>query len=191
MSLALGHLVFGAAVLEKAMLADLIQRRVIRDGPEEVFGRRLVSLLERKPAGVLLAALRKLGYEDEIAEEITAVIDDRNHFVHHLFEDPEFIGALVARDGVEGMVTRIETLIEDIYGVVKRLEPGVPAGMETMFGRSSPELLDLLREIDPRDFEDGEEHRQLEALQGLPDDLVNEHRERGGQPPSGVGRKRP
>jgi len=32
-----------------------------------------------------------------------------------------------------------------------------------------------------------EERRQLEALQRLPDDLVNEHRERGGQPPSGSG----
>lgn len=156
------------------MLADLIQRRVIRDGPEEVFGRRLVSRLERKPAGVLLAALRTLGYGDEIAEEITAVINGRNHFVHHLFEDPEFIEALSARDSIEGMVSRVETLIEGIYAVVKRLEPEVAAGMETMFGRSSPELLALLREIDPRDFEDRDERRQLEAIQRLSDELVNE-----------------
>lgn len=156
------------------MLADLIQRRVIRDGPEEVFGRRLVSRLERKPAGVLLAALRTLGYGDRIAEEITAVINGRNHFVHHLFEDPEFIEVQSARDGIEGMVSRVETLIEDIYGVVKRLEPEVTAGMEAMFGCSSPELLALLREIDLRDVEDEEERRQLEAIQRLSDDLVNE-----------------
>ncbi len=115
-----------------------------------------------------------MGYEDEIAEEITTVIDGRNHFVHHLFEDPEFIEAVAVRESVEGMVTRVETLIEDIYSVVKRLEPGVTAGVETVFGRSGPELLDLLREIDPCEFEDEEERRQLEALQRFPDDLVNE-----------------
>src|SRR4051794_16788052 len=86
LSLALGHLVFGAAVLEKAMLTDLIQRRVVRDGPEEVFGKRLVSQLERKSARALLVGLRRLGYDENLSEEIVTVIDGRNHFVHRLLE---------------------------------------------------------------------------------------------------------
>ena len=156
------------------MLADLIHRRLVRDGPEEIFGRRLVSQLERKPAGVLLAALRELGYGDETAKEIAAVIDGRNNFIHRLFEDPGFIEVIAVRAGVESLVARVETVVEEIYVIVKKLEPEVTAESENVFGRSGSELLKLMREIDPSDFADEEERRQLEAIQRLPDDLIDE-----------------
>jgi hypothetical protein len=174
LSLALGHLVFGAAMLEKAMLADLIQRRVIRDGPEEVFGKQIVSRLERKSAGALLPELRELGYEGLLADEIASAIQGRNHFVHHLFEDPEFIKVFAGREGLGRLAARVETVVSDIYGVVKKLEPEVASGMEAVFQRSAPELLELVKEIDPDEFGDGEERRQLEAIQELPDEFMEE-----------------
>jgi hypothetical protein len=173
LSLALGHLAFAAMTLERAMLADLVQRRVFRDGAEEVFGRQLVTRLERKPAGVLLEALRELDYAPDLAAEIADVIDRRNHFVHHLFDDPEFIEAFAARDGIGLVVKRVEALVSDIHVVTMRLEPQVSAGAEAMFGRSPSELLQLLRETDPDDFGEGELRRQLEALRQIPDSLVS------------------
>ena len=141
LALAIGHIVLAATLLEKSLLADLVSRRVIRDGPEEVFGKQLVVPLERQPAGVLLAALRQLGYEEDLAEEIAIVIGGRNHFVHHLFEDPDFIKVFATRRGVAHIVGRAEELTEDIYRVVKKLEPGVKSGAEAMFGGSSSDLL--------------------------------------------------
>jgi hypothetical protein len=173
LSLALGHLVFAAVTLERAMLTDLIQRRVFRDGAEEVFGKRLVSRLERKPAGVLLEALRELDYEPDLAAEIADVIDRRNHFIHHLFDDPEFIEVFAARDGIGLMVKRVEALVSDIHVVTMRLEPQVGAGAEAMFGRSMPELLQLVRETEPDELGEGELRRQLEALRRIPDSLVS------------------
>lgn len=104
LALALGHLVLGMAFLEKAMLTDLIQRQVGRDGAEAVFGRGLVTELERKPAGALLLKLRELGYEEPLAGRIAAVIEERNHFIHHLYEDPEFMRAFARREGIEKIV---------------------------------------------------------------------------------------
>lgn len=172
LSLALGHLVFGAAVLEKAMFTDLIQRRVIRDGPGEVFGSQLVSRLLRKPAGVLLEALRQLGYEEDLADELATVIDSRNHFIHHLYEDPEFIEVFAIRQDVDQIVARVETLVQSIYVAVRKLQPDLSTGMRQIFGRSTPQLLDVLKSLDLEDIHDVELRRQLEAVQGLPDDSV-------------------
>jgi hypothetical protein len=174
LALALGHLAFAAMALEKAMLADLIQRRVIRDGPEEVFGQGLVTRLERKSAGLLLLELRLLGYEEPLAKRIASVIQERNHFIHHLYDDPNFIRALGERKGVEMIVLRVEEVVDRLYQVVKELEPGVTAGMQQMFGRTSDELFVLIKEIDPDDLKDEELRQQLEALQGFPDDTVSE-----------------
>lgn len=172
LSLSLGHLVFAAMTLERAMLVDLVQRRVFRDGAEEVFGKQLVVRLERMPAGALLQALRELGYEPDLAAEIAAVIDRRNRFVHRLFDDPEFLEAFASRQGIDPLVARVEALIADIHAVTMRLEPQVSAGAEAMFGRSAPELLELLREFDPQEIEEGELRRQLEALRRIPESLV-------------------
>lgn len=173
LALALGHLVLGAAFLEKAMFTDLIQRRVIRDGAEEVFGRGLVTELERLPAGALLLKLREFGYEEPLAGRITAVLQERNHFIHHLWEDPDFIRAVGQRKGVEKLVSRIEALVNRFYEVVRKLEPGVTSGMHEMFGCSPSDLLDLFRQMNPAEIEDNEIRRQLEALRELPDDMVS------------------
>jgi hypothetical protein len=174
LALAIGHMVLAAAQLEKGLLVDLIQRKVGRDGPSKVFGDRLVFQLERQPAGVLLAALRQLGYEEDLAEEIAEVIDGRNHFVHHLFEDPEFIKAFATREGVDRIVGRVEELSEGIYRVVKKLEPSVTSGAEAMFGGPSSDLLQTIKRIDPAEIDDDELRKQMEALQAFPDDSLEE-----------------
>jgi len=173
LALALGHLVLGAAFLEKAMLTDLIQKRVIRDGAEEVFGQGLVTELARLPAGALLMRLRGFGYEEPLAGQIAAVIQERNHFIHHLYEYPDFMRALVRREGVEEIVARIEALVSRFYGVVGEIEPEVTAGMHKMFGLPPAEVLNLIRQIDPSELEGSEARRQLEALQEVPDDMVS------------------
>jgi hypothetical protein len=174
LALAIGHMVLAATLLERGLLVDLIQRKVGRDGPNEVFGQGLVTKLERQPAGVLLAALRELGYEVDLAAEITAVIGGRNHFVHHLFEDPEFIKAFATREGVDQLVERVEELTEDIYRVVKKLEPGVTSCAEAMFGGSSSDLLQAVKQINPVEIDDDELRKQMEALQTFPDDFMEQ-----------------
>jgi hypothetical protein len=167
LSLALGHLVFAAAALEKTLFTDLVRRRVIRDGPEAVFGGQLISKLLRKPAGALIRALRALGYQEGIAEELTGVVERRNHFIHHLFEDPEFITVFAAREGMEQIVARVEALVEDTYGVAKKLEPEVSSGVEQVFG-TPPHLLSVVKDLDPGEIDDAELRCLLEAVQRLP-----------------------
>jgi hypothetical protein len=174
LALAIGHMVLAATLLERGLLVDLIQRKVGRDGPNEVFGQGLVTKLERQPAGVLLAALRQLGYEEDLAEEIAIVIGGRNHFVHHLFEDPEFIKAFAIREGLDQLVERVEVLTEDIYRVVKKLEPGVTSRAEAMFGGSSSYLLKAVKQIDPAEIDDDELRKQMEALQAFTDDTLEQ-----------------
>jgi hypothetical protein len=169
LSLSLGHVVFAATALEKALLADLVQRRVIRDGPEEVFGGRLVSRLLNKPAGVLLDELRQLGYEAELAAELATVIDGRNHFIHHLFEDPEFIEVFASRRGVDQIVARVESLVQSIYTAAGKLRPGLAADTSRLFGRSTAELLGALKHLDLSEIDDADLRRQLEAVRTLPD----------------------
>jgi hypothetical protein len=45
--------------------------------------------------------------------------------------------------------------------------------MNEMFGCSPLELLDQIRRIDPSELDDDEVRRQLEALQGFPDDTLS------------------
>lgn len=174
LALALGHLVLGMAFLEKAMLTDLIQRQVGRDGAAAVFGQGLVTELERKPAGKLLASLRELGYEESLAERIAAVIQERNHFIHHLYADPAFMRAFARRKGVEEIVLRIEALVIRLHELARELEPGVIAGVSEMFGCSPADLLGQIKQIEPSELDDDESRKQLEALRDFPDDVLSE-----------------
>lgn len=167
----LGQLLFATAVLEKALLVDLIQRRVIRDGAEEVFGARLVSRLETKTAGALLVKLQRLDYDEALAAELADVIDRRNHFVHHLFDDADLFGAMTDDGGPGRLAARVETLIGDIFSVVSKLEPVVTEGMSKIFG-PPPQILASVKQLDPTTIEDDEDRRLLEAIQALPDDLI-------------------
>ena len=119
------------------MLADLIQRQVIRDGPEDVFGKKLVWRLERQPAGVLLAALRQMGYEEALAGEISAVIDGRNHFVHHLFEDPEFIKVFGSQEGIRRRGS-IRAFNSGVVGSAQRNRSGGLRGQRGAAAARSP-----------------------------------------------------
>ena len=174
LALALGHLVLGMAFLEKAMLTDLIQRQVVRGGAEAVFGRGLVTELERRPAGKLLSNLRELGYEEELAERIADVIRERNHFIHHLYADPEFMRAWAQRKGIEEIVLRVEALATRLHELTRELEPAVTAGLNEMFGCSPVDLLDQIKQIDPNELDDAGIRGQLEALQEFPDDMLSE-----------------
>lgn len=173
LALSIGRMVVGAAVLEKALLVDLIRRRVGRDGASEVFGRHLVSQLERQPAGALLKSLRKLGFEKDLAEEIAEVIVGRNHFVHHLFDDPAFIKAFATREGVDQIVQRVERLTEALYRVVKKVEPGMISGAEAMFGQSGTDLLQAIKQGNPDEI-DNDLREQFEALQAFPADFMEQ-----------------
>ena len=143
-----------------------------RDGPEEVYGNQIVSQLDRLPAGALLKLLRDIGFEEDLAGEIAEVISGRNLFVHHLFEDPEFIKAFAMREGVDQIVERVESLTERIYSLVKKLERETISGAEAMFGRSGPEVLQAIKQIDLDEIDDDELRKQIEALQVIPEDLM-------------------
>src|SRR5215213_7532311 len=124
LALALGHLVVAAALVERALLSDLVARRVIRDGAAAVFEAGLVSDFERKTAGALLRRLRKLGYEAELAARLDAAIEQRNIFIHRLFDDPRFIRSL-AGESVEPMCAEIEELVAEFYGLLAHIEPEI------------------------------------------------------------------
>lgn len=172
LALAIGRMVVGAAVLEKALLVDLIQRRVGRDGLNEVLGKQPISQFERLTGGLLLERLRELDFQEDLAEEIAEVIKARNHFVHHLFDDPEFIKAYAAREGIEQIVERVEALTTAIYRAVKRIEPDMTSGAEAMFERSGTDLLRAIKQIDPDEIDDGLLREQFEAIQAFPDDFM-------------------
>ncbi len=69
------------------------------------------------------------------------MIFGRNHLVHHLYMDPEFVLVLASRLGVGRIVGRVEELTRRIYGVVEKVKQGVEVGVEAVFGKTSDELL--------------------------------------------------
>jgi hypothetical protein len=173
LSLALGHLVFAAAALEKALFTDLVQRRIKRDGLEGVFGDELISRLVRMPAGALLNALREFGYGDELAKEIATAIDSRNRLIHHLYEDPDFIEVVAQRKGLDGIVERVEALVESIHVIVVKLEPGLASSTEQIFGGPPMHLLSQLQDLDLDAIDDEDLRKQLKAIRSFPDDFMN------------------
>jgi hypothetical protein len=80
---------------------------------------------------------------------------------------------MATREGVGPIVARVETAVQAIYAVSVRLAPEMLSGLKAVFGgRSAPQLLDVIKDLDPADFGDGPERRQLESLQRLPRDLL-------------------
>jgi hypothetical protein len=134
---ALGNLVIAAALLERALLADLIARRIITEGSEQTIGRQILSRLERRTAGALLDELRNLGYEDDLVEVVAPAIEGRNFFVHRILDDPAFIALVTRREGTQAqdLVTRVEASVEVIHFALAALEPGVTEGVEAVFLR--------------------------------------------------------
>jgi hypothetical protein len=173
LSLALGHLVIVAGILELALLTDVIARRAARDGARATFEGRLLSELENKSAGVLVGRLRSLGYEPDLAARLDAAIAERNRLVHHLLEEPAMMRALGGADPAE-LCARVEELVGEMYALVAELEPSISAGMEGVFDRSAAQLHALLGEVDPAELEEGLEREQFEALRNLPTGLLDD-----------------
>ncbi len=76
------------------------------------------------------------------------------------------------REGVDQIVERVESLTERIYSLVKKLERETTPGAEAMFGRSGPEVLQAIKQIDLDEIDDDELRKQIEALQVIPEDLM-------------------
>jgi len=172
LALAIGRLVVGGAVLERTLLIELIWRQVGRDGADAVFGRGLIADLERESGGALLRRLVSLEFPEESAEKVREVIRGRNHFVHRLLEDPEFLKAYASREGVDPIVQRVEALTGDLYAVIGELEAGAISGVESMFGLSGPAMLELIKDVDPDAVDDETMREQLVALRGFSPDLM-------------------
>lgn len=158
-------------MLEMALLTDVIARRAERDGTQEVFEARLLTELEKKPAGVLIGRLRSLGYEPVLAARLDAAIAERNSFVHHLFEEPEMMRALsgLTRLGF-ALASRSWSLRCTHCWPSSNLR--LTLGWKASLIRSAVQLQALLGEADPTEFGEGREREQLEALRDLPAELL-------------------
>jgi hypothetical protein len=102
---AIGRLVWGANLLEVVLLLLVVQLRDDREGQfpaEEEF-----AYLEEAPAGKRLGLLRKLDIPPDLEARIDDAIGRRNRIIHHMFECPEIVGAVISGGGIDAAVEQV------------------------------------------------------------------------------------
>jgi hypothetical protein len=162
---AIGRLVWGANLLETVLLLLVLQLREERDGQypaEEEFAR-----LEEASAGKLLGLLRNLHIPADLEGRIDEVIDRRNEVVHHMFEMPEVVAAVVSDEGMDAAVKQIEQVALDCGGIGVALFTLAEGALKTKMGKTPAELVEMLAGIDLETVKDARSRRQLESIRAL------------------------
>lgn len=173
MAESIGRAVLGAAALEKILLVDIAQRSVHRNGMRDELDREL-TLLERRPAGDLLAKLRQLGIPEDLGERIGEVLRRRNQLVHHFLANPDVIAALNTGDGFEPFVDQVDQLAADCQGLIDEIGPLAFSGAQQALGATLPELAEAVLSIDPDSVEDEKLRAQLETAKTWGQYVVDE-----------------
>jgi hypothetical protein len=169
--MAIGRVILAVGGLEQMLLLEIARLLVERNSTEGAapWTRELaeeLSRLEGLTAGQRLRELRNLELSPDLDQRIGDVIEQRNHIVHHLVEDPQVVKAM-SGDGQDEMVKRFEQLALDGVGLAAELHIVAAAKLEELIGHSQSELTGMLKTIDPETIEDPRERKQLEALQAL------------------------
>jgi hypothetical protein len=170
LSVAIGRAVVGAGSLEAALrleAARLLHAQLAAGvDPDSTLPNEL-SKLDKLTSGGLLEKLRKLGLPGELDKRIADAVGRRNDLVHRTFEDPELARAIGGEGDIDAVVKRIERLALDCGELALELEMFAIPKLLEMTGTSPPELIDLIKGIDPSTITDPGERKQLEAVQAF------------------------
>jgi hypothetical protein len=162
---AVGRLVWGANLLETVLRLLVIHLREERDG-EYPAGEEFARL-EEASAGRLLGLLRGLHIPADLEARIGEVIDRRNEVVHHMFEMPEMVTAIVGGEGMDAVVGQIEQVALDCGSIGVELFTVAGAALEAKVGKTPAELAEMLAQVPLEAVEDVRSRRQLESIRAL------------------------
>jgi hypothetical protein len=150
------------------LLLLVVQLRDDREGrfpAEEEF-----AYLEEASAGKRLGLLRKLDIPSDLEARIDDAIGRRNRIIHHMFECPEIVGAVISGEGIDAAVEQIEQVALDCGKIGVELYAVAGPRLETKVGKTAAELVQMLGSVELESVEDPRRREQLEAvrtMQGL------------------------
>jgi hypothetical protein len=133
---AIGRLVWSANLLEVVLLVLVVQLRDDREGQfptEEEF-----AYLEEASAGKRLGLLRKLNIPYYLEARIDDAIDRRNRIIHHMFEYPEIVGAVISGEGIDAAVEQVEQVALDCGKIGVELYAVARPRLEAKVGKRLP-----------------------------------------------------
>jgi TDG/mug DNA glycosylase family protein len=169
--IALGHVVLAVAALEGNLRLELarllLSERAGREvNMSEALGEQ-VAELERLTAGQILRRLREQGLPGNLERRIAAAVSRRNQLVHHLFEDPQLVGAVAGGDAAAEAFGNLEQLALDCAALAVELQTFALPKIEALMGASKEQLLELALSIDPTQIQQGIDREKVEAIQAL------------------------
>lgn len=159
---------WGANLLEVVLLLLVVQLRDDREG--EFPTEKEFAYLEEASAGKRLGLLRKLDIPSDLEARIDDAIDRRNRIIHHMFECPEIVGAVISGKGIDAAVEQIEQVALDCGKLGVELYAVAGPQFEAKVGKTPAELVEILGSVELDSVEDPHLREQLEAvrtMQGL------------------------
>lgn len=176
--LTMGRVVASVAVLEwhlKLELARFVTERVAAEGladqaQHNKLDKELASL-RKLTGGKALNKLRKFGLPTDLDERISDVIDRRNHFVHHIMEDPVVMPAAVTGKGVEAAVAQLERLALDATELAVELHVFAADKLTALFGTTRATMIEDLLQVNPATVADPNERALLKMIQAVSADV--------------------
>ncbi len=162
---AIGRLVWGANLLEVVLLLLVVQLRDDREGQfpaEEEF-----AYLEEASAGKRLGLLRKLDIPPDLEARIDDAIGRRNRIIHHMFECPEIVGAIISGEGIDAAVEQVEQVALDCRKIGVELYAVAGPRLEAKVGKTPAELVEMLGSVKLEAVEDPRLREQLEAVRAM------------------------
>jgi len=165
---ALGQVVVAAAALENNLQLELA--RLLKEEEPEIGSEKLdkrLAELRTLTAGKLLGRLRERGLPEDLQRRIDDAVDRRNQLVHHLYEDPVLLRAVMRNEPPDDAIGQLQGLALDCAGLSVELQMFALAKIEDAFGGPKQELLDAVLSLDPEQIADPAERNLLEAAQAL------------------------
>lgn len=191
--IALGHLVVGAAGLEKTLQLELArvhyERANTAADPASYGLEKRLTAVERLTGGQARHALRELGLPANLDARIRHAVDRRNALLHRPMEDVQLIKAVTTGVGVEAVADRVNRLALDCGELAVELEAFARRKVEATSGKSRAEIFEMVRGLDPQMIEDPHMRQQVEAVQaaGALDWAGDQEEPRKGSGTSGSG----
>jgi hypothetical protein len=165
---ALGRLVLGAAVLEKALQLEVVRAHYERahaskDPGEYGLGKVLMET-ERLTSGQARSQLDVLGIPEELNERIRSAVARRNALLHRPLEDADLARAIGTGEGLDEVVERIERLALDCGELGVELERFAGNRLTDILGMSRTEIAQLVADLDLSTVDNPQMRAQLEAV---------------------------
>jgi hypothetical protein len=165
---ALGRLVWGAAVLEKALhleLARVHYERAHASSDPAAYGLSdILVATEQLTGGQARSQLEALGLPADLDARIRGAVAHRNAILHRPLEDPELARDVGTGEGLEAVIERVERLALDCGELGVELERYAGDRLVTLLGISREQMAEALTTLDPATIQDERMRAQLEAL---------------------------